>query len=217
METPKRYHPLLVTLHWLVVLLVSLNLYLGLFILGQPGGGFEQSRTSVAIHMATGLTILSLIIVRFVVRLRSKKPAEAKSGSALLDVLAKLVHYGLYLMLLVITIVGLTFSLQTRRFQSTFLGQQPPFNRPSGAFPPSGSAPSGGGFPTPGFERPQGGFQRPDFPGGGRAGGAFLLRGIHKLSAYILLLLIGVHVAAALYHQFLRRDHLLGRMWYGAQ
>jgi cytochrome b561 len=24
-------------------------------------------------------------------------------------------------------------------------------------------------------------------------------------------------VGAALYHQFIRRDHLLGRMWYGKQ
>ena len=31
METPKRYHPALVTLHWLVALLVFTDLYIGYF------------------------------------------------------------------------------------------------------------------------------------------------------------------------------------------
>ena len=44
MEAPKRYHPVLVTLHWLIVLLVFTNLYLGLFIfepLLRGGGAFR--------------------------------------------------------------------------------------------------------------------------------------------------------------------------------
>jgi cytochrome b561 len=31
----------------------------------------------------------------------------------------------------------------------------------------------------------------------------------------LLLVLIGFHILAALYHQFIRKDHLIGRMWYG--
>lgn len=37
----------------------------------------------------------------------------------------------------------------------------------------------------------------------------------HFFFALILTALIVVHVAAALYHQFGRRDHLLRRMWFG--
>jgi cytochrome b561 len=33
----------------------------------------------------------------------------------------------------------------------------------------------------------------------------------------LLLLLILLHIGAALYHQFLKKDHLLGRMWFGKQ
>jgi cytochrome b561 len=40
-------------------------------------------------------------------------------------------------------------------------------------------------------------------------------RGIHGMTFSILFLLILLHVGAALYHQFIRRDNLLGRMWFG--
>ncbi|PJG52820.1 cytochrome B [Bradyrhizobium forestalis] len=37
----------------------------------------------------------------------------------------------------------------------------------------------------------------------------------HGLGARLLLVLVALHVGAALYHQFVRRDHLLRRMWFG--
>jgi cytochrome b561 len=40
---------------------------------------------------------------------------------------------------------------------------------------------------------------------------------VHKLTAWVLLVLIGVHVAAALFHQFVIRDGTLGRMLPGAR
>ncbi len=38
---------------------------------------------------------------------------------------------------------------------------------------------------------------------------------LHGLLGRILALLVLIHVAAALYHQLIRRDNLLARMWYG--
>jgi cytochrome b561 len=38
---------------------------------------------------------------------------------------------------------------------------------------------------------------------------------LHGFIAPALLLLVALHVGAALYHQFLLKDHLLARMWYG--
>lgn len=38
---------------------------------------------------------------------------------------------------------------------------------------------------------------------------------IHGLSWTFLVAFILLHIGAALYHQFIRRDHLLGRMWFG--
>ncbi len=44
---------------------------------------------------------------------------------------------------------------------------------------------------------------------------AATLKGLHKIAAWTLALLILGHVAAALKHQFLDRDRLLARMWPG--
>src|SRR5215467_5481106 len=86
---PKRYHPALVTLHWLVAVLVLVNLYLGLFDL-RPAllrgrGGFQIPTSTLAVHMATGIAILVLVVLRFIVRSTSKRPADATSGNGLLD------------------------------------------------------------------------------------------------------------------------------------
>ena len=173
MQTPKRYHPLLVTLHWLVAILVLLNLSIGKFIFPDR----DYPEIAAAIHMLAGMSVLALIIFRFIVRLRFPRPADADSGSKLTDALARLVHYGLYVMLLVITGVGVSFALMSGRLARTFFG----------AGPASGPPPDS----------------------------VFLLRGIHGLSANLLLLLILLHVAAALFHQFIRKDNLIARMWYG--
>jgi len=43
----------------------------------------------------------------------------------------------------------------------------------------------------------------------------FSLGALHGLSWAFLGLFIFLHIGAAFYHQFIRRDHLLGRMWFG--
>jgi cytochrome b561 len=40
-------------------------------------------------------------------------------------------------------------------------------------------------------------------------------RGLHSAVALLLAALIALHAAAALYHQFIVKDGLLGRMWFG--
>ena len=42
-----------------------------------------------------------------------------------------------------------------------------------------------------------------------------ILGPIHHLGWFLLLALLALHVAAALYHQFLLKDNLLARMWFG--
>jgi cytochrome b561 len=56
-----------------------------------------------------------------------------------------------------------------------------------------------GSTPTPGSFRPRG----------------FSLGMFHGGIWTLLLLLIILHAGAALYHQFIRRDHVLSRMWFG--
>lgn len=44
-----------------------------------------------------------------------------------------------------------------------------------------------------------------------------LPRTVHGVVAKLLILAIGLHIVAALYHQFFRRDRLLRRMWFGVR
>jgi len=37
----------------------------------------------------------------------------------------------------------------------------------------------------------------------------------HGLTSWVLLALVALHIGAAIYHQFLKRDNLLSRMWFG--
>jgi cytochrome b561 len=173
MHKPTRYHPGLVTLHWIVAIFVILDLYIGKFIF--PDSNYPE--IAARGHMLTGILVLLLVILRFVVRSRSARPAEATSGNRITDALAQIVHYGLYLDLLFITVLGIGFATLSGRFARAFLGAGPASGPPSQA--------------------------------------VFLLRGLHGLAANILLLLIVLHIAAAVYHQFIRRDNLLARMWYG--
>ena len=210
MDTLKRYHPVHVTLHWLVALGIFINLYIGIFVFPQRGRcGSVLGIPMQAFHMAVGITILVLLLVRFVLRYTIKRPGDATAGYRFLDILAKVVHYGLYLSVFTVTVVGLVHSLQTQSFQMAFLGARPEFNGP----------PPGFNNAQPGFNPPAPG-ESPNRPGG-RPPGGFGFRSplllIHRLTAYLVALLLGIHILAALYHQFIRRDNLFARMWYGSR
>ena len=204
MDRPKRYHPIHVTLHWLVALGVFFNLYLGIFVFSQRGRGSFQLQN---IHMIVGITILVLLLARLVMRFTVKRPADATAGHKLLDIIAKIVHYGLYLTVLTVTVLGVTFTSQSGMLQSALTGSRPEFNGP-----------------PPGFNNSQPGFTPPapgEFqgrPGGGPPGGfRSPARLFHRPVAYLVALLLGIHILAALYHQFIRRDNLFARMWYGSR
>lgn len=225
MDIPKRYHPVLVTLHWLVALLVFTDLYIGYFyirpILMQGRGGVPGTDLTLKIHMAAGLLILAFIVIRFIVRLSTRKPTPANAGFRIFNWIARPVHYALYFFVFVMTIVGLLLSLQTNRLQVAFLGAT---GGPGGGFPRPGLG-TPGAFPAPGpgtpfprFNGAPGSPAAPGSPPGGRRGfnPAFLLLPIHLYISMILLALLALHILAACYHQFIRKDHLLSRMWYGA-
>jgi cytochrome b561 len=169
MDRPKRYHPVHVTLHWLVALGVFINLYLGIFVFSQRGRGSSQY---LPIHMAVGITILVLLLVRLVLRFTVKRPAVATAGHKLLDIIAQVVHYGLYLSVLTVIVLGVVFTAQNGGPQSVFTDSWPEFNGP----------------PL-----------------------------IHRMVAYLVAFLLGMHILAALYHQFICRDNLFARMWYGSR
>lgn len=87
MNTPKRYHPLLVALHWLTVLLM-----LGAGFLSENEGDLP-----INIHMMLGALLLVVMVTRLIARFTTKRPAWADTGNSLLNKLGELIHYALYL------------------------------------------------------------------------------------------------------------------------
>jgi cytochrome b561 len=109
-NSPKRYHPLQVTLHWLVVALVFALFIVGKSMSGQPND--VTKLTPLAIHMGVGIITLIVIVFRFVMRMRLPKPAHASTGNALLDWVGKIVHYALYALVFLMAVSGLSLSMQ---------------------------------------------------------------------------------------------------------
>jgi cytochrome b561 len=101
-----RYHPLLVSLHWLTAVLIIGALGLGFFVLAAMPNSDPQKIAILRLHMAGGMLILALMIIRFIVRLCSAQPAAATTGYLVLDRMAPLMHYGLYLLVLLMVGTG---------------------------------------------------------------------------------------------------------------
>ena len=173
-QNPTRYHPLHVTLHWLIALLVIMMLAVGKLVMPGIPADNPQKAMMLQTHAYIGGALAVLLVIRLIMRFTLKRPTPADAGNQILNLLAKTVHFLLYLILIGLAVSG--FGLfQIANLPSVF----------------SGAAPCPDDF-----------FQ-------------YLPRMGHGLISWLLLALIGLHVAAALYHQFIRRDGLLGRMWYG--
>jgi cytochrome b561 len=168
-STPARYHPILVTLHWLLALLVFASLAAGFFLKGLPN---EPAKWApLGMHMTIGRAILFLMIARLIIRFVTKRPAPADAGSPLLNRAAGLVHALLYVAVIAMAVAGMGTVSQA-------------------------------GLDQPGASLPEDFF-------------AFPARYGHGYTAIVLIVLVAGHVGAALYHQFIWKDNLLSRMWFG--
>lgn len=174
-ETPKRYHPIHVVLHWLIAIMTIFALLVGMFIL-SPAPNVPQKAGPLGFHAVWGIVLLVLSIVRLIVRYTLPRPAPASAGNAVLDWVGKAVHGLLYVGVLGMALSGLGIAVQARLID--VLRGNAPFPSDFMIYPP-------------------------------RLG--------HGLTSRILLGLIGLHIAAALYHQFIRKDNLLARMWFAKQ
>lgn len=198
---PKRYHPVLVALHWLTFILIFATFFLRGGEGGGEGGGASliPNFSDLGLHMILGIVVLLLLIIRLVVRWRAKRPDWATTGNLFMDKIGELTHWALYLFTFGMVITGLVLALQGNRLARTFgIGgaSAPQFTQ--GQLPPPGG---GEGFRAGGF---------------GRGNPLFILGRMHGLIWAVLFLLIALHVGAAFYHQFFVKDNLMARMWFGS-
>ncbi len=173
--TVRRYHTVLVVLHWVLAAGLIFMLLMGTFSLDKLPNSSPDKIGALQGHMIVGITIGTLMLLRLITRMNTSHPAPARTGSALLDRLGRLAHWTLYLLVFVMAASGLGTALLAGLPDIVFGGI--------------------GSLPT-------------DFKG-------LLPRAVHGIVAKLLMLVITLHVMAALWHQFLRRDALLARMGLG--
>jgi cytochrome b561 len=176
MKQVSRYHPLLVTLHWVLAPLIIAALSIGFFVLAAMPNADPQKINVLRIHMAGGMLILALMVIRFIIRMWTSRPAGATTGYPLLDRIAPITHYGFYV--LVLLMVGSGYATASLAGLPAIV-----FGNSGTPLPPS-------------FEI------YPSFVA-------------HGYIATILAGLIVLHVLAALYHQFVMKDELFQRMFFG--
>lgn len=119
-STLTRYIPLMVSLHWLITLLIFTEFALGKYSSLLPDNANEI--VPLGAHMLPGLTILVVIVFRFIVRMRTPRPAHAFTGSAFINGLGKVTHYALYLFVFLMAVSGVSLSLQAGLVQTVFGG-----------------------------------------------------------------------------------------------
>ncbi len=113
MSQVSRYHPVLVALHWLLALLVPVALILGGWVMAKIPNDSPAKIDALRGHMAGGLLILTLMLLRFLVRSRTRLPPPANSGSSFFDGLARVSHYALYVGVIGMAVAGLVLAIQS--------------------------------------------------------------------------------------------------------
>jgi cytochrome b561 len=121
-----RYHPLLVTLHWLLAVLIVAMLCVGFLLAASMPNTDPQKIGVLLLHMAGGMLVLALMVVRFIVRMRISRPANATTGYPLLDRLAPITHYGFYVLVLLMAATGYATAILAGLNRSVFQGSGDP-------------------------------------------------------------------------------------------
>lgn len=109
----KRYHTVLVVLHWLLAILMLVEVGMGSTFLKSLSNDMPEKLLALRNHMAAGNLILILTVIRFIVRLRTEHPIPITGSSAFLDRLAAFGHYGLYFLTILMGVSGLALAAET--------------------------------------------------------------------------------------------------------
>lgn len=158
-----RYTPTVVVLHWLLAILIAGAWIAGKTMLDGVPNTDPGKITSLMLHMATGMAVLALMLVRLIARLRSGAP-PAKNA------LASAVHWLIYAAVFALALSGFAMSLQN--------------GLPPVVFGGTGTLPA-------------------------EIAGPF--RAVHGITATVLAVLVGLHLAGTLWHS-VKGQGVLARM-----
>ncbi|HEX4411074.1 MAG TPA: cytochrome b/b6 domain-containing protein [Xanthobacteraceae bacterium] len=160
-------------IHWLMALCILAMLFIGV---GMESTIEPKYHTLVSIHKPLGITILILVLIRLVLRLRDGAPPLPADMPPLMKLGAYLSHYAFYLLMIGMPLIGWAM-LSAASYPVVLYGSLhlPPI------LPQSDSLHT-------------------------------LLWGAHYYLAFAFFALILLHLAAALFHAFVRRDGVFEAM-----
>jgi len=171
-----------IVLHWMVALLVFIMLALG-NIMGALASTDPLRAILLDLHKIIGLTILALVLVRIVWRLANPVPMLPVSMQAWQRICARLSHYTLYALTVLIPLTG--WALVSARVQTPKLMLFDTLPAPA--------------LPVLKY-----------FDSGAEA--VVLFWQVHDVLGGLLVLLVLIHIAAAMRHHFVLSDDVLRRM-----
>ncbi|HEY4124582.1 MAG TPA: cytochrome b [Rhizomicrobium sp.] len=184
-DSQLRYGSISIALHWLIAALIIINLAGGLYMSTLPHGD-PSLPLIVMLHKSTGLTILTLSVLRLVWRLMNPWQPLPLDMSPLLRAAARFTHILFYVLIIAIPLSGWAMVSSSVRSNAPILWY---------------------GL----FEWPKIGFLAA-LPPDQKKGWGHTFGETHELLAFLAIALIVLHVGAALYHHYIRRDGVLRRM-----
>jgi cytochrome b561 len=175
MKQVSRYHPPLVTLHWVLAALIIAELTLGFFAHGALSHSKPRNVGILQMHTLGGILILVLMVIRFVCRIWTPVPANAVTGRPQLNRIAPVTHYAFYVLVLLMAGTGLATAVVSGFSEIVFDPSGPPLPRMLTIHP------------------------------------TFVA---HAVTGKLLICFVVLHVLAACYHQFIRKEALFQRMFF---
>lgn len=182
----ERYTRVAIILHWIIAAIIIFNLALGLIMEEMQGA---QRRLWIPLHISLGMTVLMLTLLRIGWRLTHKPPALF-DGPKWEHVAAHAAHLAIYALMLGLPLTGWAIVSA---------------HRPGGP----GAPEFFNLFPLPSLPI------LPWLEPGAQKQAHDVAVEAHKLSGYIMIGLLVLHVLAALKHQFLDRLPQFKRMGIG--
>jgi cytochrome b561 len=182
------YTPAARGLHWLIALLVFIQLPLGFYMSyrgndmasvnekGEPVKGVWDALTGFlySSHKLIGLTVLALVILRLLYRLTRGAPRSDPSVPPPLTGGSHVVHWALYALLIAVPIIGYT-AISYGDYLEVF------------------------GFHLPAITEKNEDLSKEVFEW-------------HETGAYLIIAFVTLHIVAAVYHRFVRKDRVVERM-----
>ena len=120
---PRRYHPSLRILHWLIAALTLAALFFGTFVMARMDNSDPGKNFALLKHMLTGSVILALTLMRLFIRPRTERPAPVLSGITAADRIVPYVHRVFDILILVMVGSGVVTAILTGLPGIVFLGR----------------------------------------------------------------------------------------------